>query len=86
MRAPADAKMAVDSALASDRDEVFDCRRSGDADLRGEKTLTSDFDVMGDLHEVIDFRAAADDGVTAAATVDRGVGPDLDIVSDDDPA
>ena len=43
-------------------------------------------DVVGDLHEVIDLGALADHRVAAGAAIDRGVGADLDIVLDDDPA
>ena len=42
--------------------------------------------VVADLDEVIDLGALADHRVAAGATVDTGVGADLDVVLDDDPA
>lgn len=39
---------------------------------------------MADLHQVIDARASADDGVASRSPVDRGAGANLHVVFDDD--
>jgi hypothetical protein len=41
---------------------------------------------VSDHHEVVDLAAAADARVADRAAIDRAVGPDLDIVADDDGA
>ena len=42
--------------------------------------------VVGDMDQVVDFRALADDGGAERAAVNGGIGADLDIVVDDDVA
>ena len=48
--------------------------------------MPSDDDVVPDLHEIINFRAFADDRILKGAAVDGCIGADLDVVLDDDPA
>ena len=43
-------------------------------------TSCADLHVVADVHEVVDFCAAADSGFVEGAAVDGGVGADLDIV------
>ena len=42
--------------------------------------------VLPEMNQIVDHGARADHGVGAGAAVDRAVGPDLDIVADDDAA
>src|SRR5215207_4406984 len=72
--------------MASDRDEILDRGRARDSDLRDDDAVPPDDHVVGDLDEVVDLRALADDGVPAAAAVDRGVCSDFDVVVNDDAA
>ena len=39
---------------------------------------------MADLHEVVDFRAAADTRFTDSGTVDRGIGCNFDVIFEHD--
>src|SRR5439155_25812310 len=48
--------------------------------------MTSDRDVVSDLHKVVDLRPLADHGVAHAAPVDHGRCADLDVVLNDHPA
>ena len=52
--------------------------------LRNQNAVPADDDVVADLHEIIDFRALADDRVAIGAAVDGRAGADLDVVLDDD--
>src|ERR1041385_9049452 len=45
--------------------------------------MVADDDIVGDLDQVIDFRAPTDDGRTEGASVDRDIGPNFDFVTDD---
>jgi hypothetical protein len=47
---------------------------TGDTDLRHNHAGAAKLNVMTDLHEVIDARAGADDGVAGRSSVDRRVG------------
>ena len=47
-------------------DEVAELRRAGDAALRHDHAMAADEDVVGDLHEVVDLGALADDRVRKA--------------------
>ena len=55
-------------------------------DWADDHAVPADHDVVPDLHEIINFGAFADDRILKSPPVDRGVGADLDIVLDDDPA
>src|SRR5579872_677638 len=48
--------------------------------------MPADHHVVGDLHQIVDFRPLADDRVAIGAAVDRRAGADLDIVLNDDAA
>ena len=54
--------------------------------MAGDHAAAADADIVGDLHEIVDLGAFADDRVGHRAAIDRGVGADLDIVLDDDAA
>src|SRR5579875_413823 len=84
--ARADIEMTDETALTADHHEVAQPGAAGNSCLRDEHALAPDPDVVPDLHEIINHRARADDGVGAGAAVDGGVGADLDVVADDHPA
>ena len=54
--------------------------------MRDDDAMAADLDIVSDLHQVVDLGALADHGVAIGAAVDGGVGPDLDIVLNDDAA
>ena len=54
--------------------------------LADDHAMPADDDVVPDLHEIINFRAFADDRVLERAPVDALIGADLDVVLDDDTA
>src|SRR5207302_2058944 len=62
---------------------AFDVRAARDPRLAGDETAGADAAVVPDLHEVVDLRPRADDGVVHAAPVDGGIRADLDVVADD---
>ena len=86
LRAHADPQMAGYSDLSAGHHEVGQFRRPGNPDLADDHAMAADHHIMGDLHEIIDLGSLTDDGVAIGAAIDCGVGPDLDIVLDDDPA
>ena len=71
---------------AAHRDVVAHDARSRKYPKPGDYAIAADADVMGDLHEIVDLGALADDRIGHGAAIDGGVGADLDIVLDDDPA
>ena len=48
--------------------------------------MTADDDVVRDLHEVVDLSSFADDRIGQGSSVDRGVGSDLNIITNHDAA
>ena len=52
--------------------------------MGGDDVVLADFDVVGDLDEVVDFGALADEGRFEAGAVDGGVGADFNVVFEDD--
>src|SRR5207253_6229794 len=75
-----------DADLAAQHGIVPNRHATRDAALRHQDAVPADHAVVSYLHEVIDLGPLADHGVAAAAAVDRGVDPDLDVVLHDDAA
>ena len=85
-RAGADGDVVGEADLPSHHDEISHFRAAGNAGLPGDQAVPADADVVRDLHQIVDLGALADDGVAGRAAVDRGVGADLDVILNDDPA
>src|SRR5437660_600368 len=78
-----DRHMVGETGLARQEDVVFDVGAARDPRLTGDQTAGPDATVVADLHEVVDLRPRAHDGVIHAAAIDGRVGADLDVVADD---
>src|SRR6185312_6563901 len=81
--AVADPGMVAHPRLSGEDDEIADVGAAGDADQGDDEAVPPDMDVVSDLNQIIDLGAFADHRVAQRATVDGGVGPDLDPVLDD---
>src|SRR5579863_10014667 len=79
----ADFEVARDSRLPGCDDADADLRTSGDSDLTAQRGVLTHLDVVPDLHEIVDLRAAADDGRAGDGSVDARAGADLDAIADD---
>ena len=77
--------MSGEAALASNHDEIVEFRASRDADLTGENAAATENNVVPDLDQVINHRAGTDDRIVPGSTINRGIGADIDIISDQDP-
>lgn len=75
--------VAEDAGLTAEHDMLACLGGTCDACLGGDDVMLPDLDVVGDLDEIVDFRAFADDGLFEARTIDGGVGADLDVVFED---
>src|SRR5205807_297556 len=73
-----------ESNLSGKNHVVLDHHAAGDTALRDNDAVTTDRNIVSDLHEVVDFGAFADDGIADRAAVNGGAGPDLHVVLDDD--
>ena len=60
--------------------------RTGNAGLAGEDAVRARFHVMGDLDQIVDLGASADDGGAEFGTIDADAGPELDVILNDDGA
>src|SRR4029453_995307 len=78
-----DRQVIADTSLPAHDDVVAQRRAAGDSRLRDEDAVLSYRDVVSDLHQVVDLRAALDGGLTERRPVDRHVGAELDVVLDD---
>src|SRR5574344_2003126 len=59
-----------------------DTSTAGNAGVAGNDRLLSHWNVMGNLHQVVDLHSIADDGIVQCSPVDTGVGTDLHVVAD----
>src|SRR5689334_955029 len=82
-RAGTYAQMSADSGLTGENCSVADGHGSSDSDLRHQQTFLADAHVVGNVHQIVDLGAFADNSVVDAAAVDRSIGTDLDVVGDD---
>src|SRR5262249_11175974 len=78
-----DRHMVGDAGHAADNDKVAQHHTPRNADLTGQYAMTSDFRVVPDLHQIINFLALADHGVAERAAVDRRIRADLDMILHD---
>jgi hypothetical protein len=63
-------KMSGDPDLPADGDEITQLAgRAGDAGLRRNDTVPAHHDVVGDLHQIINHRAGADNRVRPCAAI-----------------
>jgi hypothetical protein len=67
------------SDLASKHDIVARLARSGDTDLAAQQIVSADVAIVRDHDQVIDFGPFSDSCDTISATIDRHVGPDIDM-------
>src|ERR1700677_2403333 len=78
--------MTREANLPRQHDMVLQHRGARNSNLRHDDAGSAYLHVVPDLHEVVDPSAGADDRVFQGATIDGGVGADLDIVLDQDAA
>src|SRR2546428_294749 len=83
-RACTDAQVVGAAAWPRHHHVVFDDRAAGDARLRRQEHAPADRDAVGDVNQVVDFRARLDARLADRRAVDRGVGANLNVVFDDD--
>jgi hypothetical protein len=79
-RPVADFEMIDDAYLAGQGDASADPSAPGDAHLGGDDAVLTDYDVVSDLHEIIELGAPADHGAAEGGTVYGGIGADLYVV------
>ena len=77
-----DREMIGQSRLARNDHVVLDDRAARDTDLCHHDAVPADADVVGDLDAVVDLAAAAHHRVAGGTAIHRGVGANLDVVSD----
>src|ERR1700722_15136410 len=66
-RMRANAEMVAHRGLTADHHAVTDRRAAGDANLACQRAAGADMNIVGDLHQIIDRGAGADDGVAKSA-------------------
>src|SRR5437879_2269722 len=59
-------------------------RAAGKADLPHDQAVPAHHHVVGDMDQVVNFRALPNHGGPQRAAVNGGIGADLDVVVDDD--
>ena len=77
-----DCDVPDDPNLAAERRIFADLGTTTDTILGDDNTVFANYDIVADLHEVVDLSAFADHGVAQRAPVNRAVCPNLDIVLD----
>ena len=81
-----DCDVPEDSHLPPEHRVFADLGAAADTILGDDNAVFSNDDVVGDLHEVVDLGAFADEGVAECAAINSAVGADLDVVLDHDAA
>ena len=70
--------------LPAQDDILAEFRTSSDSGLSGQNAVFTDFHAVGDLDQIVNLAPLFDDGLPERGPVDGAVGPDFDIVLDDD--
>src|SRR5690606_25544633 len=81
--APPEGQVAADPRLPAHDDAVAQPGAAGDAHLRHHQAVAAEADVVPHVHQVVQLRPGADDGVVHAPPVHAGVGAHLDVVLQD---
>src|SRR6185369_763039 len=71
---------------AADDDVVFDDDAARESRLRCNDYVLADLTVMPDVHKIVDLRSSPDAGCLEGATIDGGIGANLDIILDFEPS
>src|SRR5207247_2257406 len=82
--AVSDLEMARKPALARDGNMIAQLGRTGDTDLRDKQAMLTDFHVVPDLDQVVDFGPLAYYRLAQGRAIDRRPGPDLNVILDPD--
>src|SRR5262249_44855658 len=69
-----------------EHDEILKRYTAGNSDLRDQHTMSSNGDIVADLHEVVDFCPLAYHGVAICTAIDRAPGSDFHVILNDDAA
>src|SRR5262249_39993130 len=86
LRAIADRYVADDARMRAHDDKISQPRRASNSTLRHNHAMTADDNVVRDLYEVVDLGSFTDDRIGQGSSVDRGVGSDLNIITNYDTA
>lgn len=78
--------MIANADLPTHDHVVFDGNAAGKAGLRGDHDVFADLDVVANVHQVVNLRAAADARLIQRTAIDGRVGADFDIVFDYQPS
>ena len=78
--------MILDPDASTEHRHVTKDPLPANATLRSNNAMPPYTHIMGDLHEIIDFRAFTDSRVARGTAIDRRIGADLDIVLNNDAA
>ena len=84
LRPSSDFEVISDADLSSHHDAILDARAPGNADLSANHAATPEMDVVRDMHQIIENSACANHSVARCSAVYGAVGPDLNIILDDD--
>ena len=76
--------MARTARLSGKDNVVTGLGTAGNNRLSNDEAIFTDFNVVTQVDQVVDFSAPADLGRTESGIVQAGAGPDFDIVSEDD--
>ena len=81
-RSVVDLDMPDDPGLTANHHTGTDPHASGDSDLGHDDRMFPDYDVVRDLHQIIDLRSFLDPGSAKPGSIDRRVRADLNIIVD----
>jgi hypothetical protein len=81
----ADGQVPRDPDLASQDHLIAQLAAPGYTYLRDQDTISAYLDVMANLDQVVDLAPRTNPGLAQGGSIHTGIGPDLDIITDDDP-
>ena len=81
-----DPQMPRHGGLAADADKILQHRRARNAHLGDNDATAAEHNIVADLHQIIEPRARTDNGILRRSPIDRGVGPNLHVVFQNDPS
>ncbi len=86
MHPVADIYVADQTHLAGQHDIATDLGGAGYTDLSDNNGIFTNYDIVGDHDEIVDFYSPADPGFPQSTAIDGAIGTDFHIVLDDDDA
>ena len=81
----ADFQMSGNASQATDLNVIVYLAAARDAHVSGKKAVATDFNIMSNMHQIIQFRAFTNNRIAHGATIKRCIGTNFNIALHNQP-